>query len=371
MKSWSRTIPFTKNDNRTEVWTNNITNKKHTVKVTLGKPMDILSLKSDIIENFRVSVRKVKEPAIALFSNEKNLEPIDFCVVCGGSKSIPCFSVYGATYVQCTECSHCYLTKHLTEEALNEFYVENTNYSSTYTNKEAAQLRLKQVAKPKAKWVIEQYEKVYGRKPVSILDVGAGGGHFVKACRDLGIKADGLELSESSRKFCKEVFNVELIKADFLRENNKFGVDYEIITFWGLIEHVKEPLKMLKTASKMLDNNKGLVVAAVPRWDCFGTTVQEAFKDTIIRHLSPLTHIHCFTDLSLATAFEESEFEIVAAWYLGMDAYELIIQLSNHLNDRKVIEELGGYIPKFQKQFDLSRLSDEMVFVGKSVSKNE
>jgi len=47
-----------------------------------------------------------------------------------------------------------------------------------------------------------------------------------------------------------------------------------------------------------------------------------------------------------------------------MDAYELVTQIAHLLNDNKVIQEMGGYIPTFQDRLDLARLSDEMVFAG-------
>jgi hypothetical protein len=122
---------------------------------------------------------------------------------------------------------------------------------------------------------------------------------------------------------------------------------------------------MLNAASKILLGKEGLVITEVPRWDCLSSAVQSVFFNSIVRHLDPLGHINCFTDSSLATAFKESNFDIVAAWYFGMDAYELFTQISYLLNKNKVIKEMGEYIPEFQGRLDLARLSDEMVFVGK------
>ena len=90
--------------------------------------------------------------------------------------------------------------------------------------------------------MIKHFEKVYGRKPKAILDVGAGSGHFVYACKQLGIRADGIELSNSGRQFSKNVFGVELMDADFYSQWEQFS-DYEVISFWGVIEHTPFPTK--------------------------------------------------------------------------------------------------------------------------------
>ena len=122
---------------------------------------------------------------------------------------------------------------------------------------------------------------------------------------------------------------------------------------------------MLNAASKMISGKRGLVITEVPRWDSFSTAIQNAFPNSIVRHLDPLGHINCFTDTSLATAYKMNNLDIVAAWYFGMDAYELVIQISYLLNENKVIKELKPYISNFQNRLDLAMLSDGMVFAGK------
>ena len=77
-----------------------------------------------------------------------------------------------------------------------------------------------------------------------------------------------------------------------------------------------------------------------------------------------MDHIQCFSDSSLATAFSLSGYDIVAAWYFGMDMYELVTQLSYILGNNKVLDVMREKIPLFQKRLDLAKLSDFMVFVG-------
>ena len=55
---------------------------------------------------------------------------------------------------------------------------------------------------------------------------------------------------------------------------------------------------------------------------------------------------------------------VISAWYFGMDAYELVTQLSYKLKDNKIIESLNEMIPSIQRQIDLGYLSDNMVFAG-------
>lgn len=367
MKKWSRIIPFESGNKQEENWVykDSKTEKRYNVEVTLGKPINILSLKLNMVEDFSSNVARIRDSRISLFKKD-NLQRVDLCPICKckTKDTREILNVYGAKYAKCSNCFHYFIKERPKKKDLEEFYSKDTQYQSTYADKRTTETRVQQVAIPKAKWVIRHFERIYRRKPKSILDVGAGSGHFVHACRNLGIMTTGVELSKTGRSFCKENFGFELVNKDFIEEWKAF-TDYEIITFWGVIEHVPYPLEMLNAASMILSGKEGLVIVEVPRWNCFSSAVQSVFSNSIVRHLDPLGHINCFTDSSLATAFKESNFDITAAWYFGMDAYELITQISYLLNENKVIQKMGEYIPAFQDRLDLARLSDEVVFAGK------
>lgn len=368
MREWLRIVPFEAKNIQVETWISKDpkAERRYNVEVTLGKPIDILSLKLNMIENFSAKVTQIRDSRISLFKKKDNLERVNLCPICKTQMrdNRPILNVYGARYHQCKNCSHYFVIERPTRKALEDFYSKDSHYQSTYADKRTTKTRVQQVAIPKAKWIIKQFERIYGRKPKSILDVGGGSGHFVYACRNLGIMADGIEISENGRRFCKKNFGFELINKDF-REEWKAFTNYEVITFLGVIEHVPYPLEMLKAASMTLVGKEGLIAVEVPRWNCFSTAIQTEFFHSIVRHLDPLGHINSFTDSSLATAFEICKFEIVAAWYFGMDTYELVTQLSYLLNNNKVIRDIGKCIPAFQNAIDLAKLSDEMVFVGK------
>ena len=209
-----------------------------------------------------------------------------------------------------------------------------------------------------------QFKKLYGRRPRTVLDVGTGSGHFVYACRQLGMKADGIELSGPSIDFCRKNFKIELKPVDFTRQWRNF-LDADIVTFWGGIEHVPDPTIFLKTAHKVLGKKEGFVIAEVPRWDSISTAMQSLFPESVVRHLDPLGHAHIFTDTSLVTVFKRSGIAPVAAWYFGMDAYEKIIQMSHLLRNENLIKRLNKKINFLQDTFDKNHLSDMLVLAGR------
>lgn len=341
--------------------------KKSKVEVTLGKATDLLRLKSNIVADFAVNSKKMNQLRQELLFSKNRLRRVTSCPVCSFSakRARPRLTIYGLTYVQCPNCSHCFCDRMLTKTALERFYSQSVKYQSTWTDRKTAEIRLNQVAVPKVKWLLRHFRKLYHGRPRAILDVGAGSGHFVAACRQQGLQADGLELSQSGREFCRRQFGFDLLNGDFVKDWRSLPPDYEVVTFWGVIEHTLRPPDMLRAAAHLLRDKKGLVVAEVPRWNSFGTVVQTVFTDTVARHLDPLGHINCFTDESLGTAFARSGFKVTAAWYFGMDAYELLVQLSHLLGDTGLIDQFGRrLLPVLQQRIDLVKLSDKVVFAG-------
>lgn len=368
MNNWTRITSFEPSHKKSETWifNNGNTEKKHAVDVTFGKPVNILSLKLNMAEDYTAHVAQVKNSRTTLFS-ANDLDHLTGCPICNHPAQLAqeIFSVYGAPYFQCPSCAHYFIKSRPSKKALEHFYSADKSYQMTYADPRTTETRVQQVATPKVKWMIEQYEKEFGTKPKRILDVGAGSGHFVYACRQLGLHAEGVEISESGRDFSKNVLEVELHNIDFIAEFDKLEAIYDVITFWGVIEHVPNPMEMLAAAYKLMGKHDGLVIAEVPRWDCLGSSLQAQFTDSIVRHLDPLGHINCFTDSSLATAFQHNKFNIVSAWYFGMDMYELITQLSYLRKDDSIIEELKRIIPTMQQDIERARFSDEMVIAGR------
>jgi hypothetical protein len=106
------------------------------------------------------------------------------------------------------------------------------------------------------------------------------------------------------------------------------------------------------------------LVVEVPRFDCFGSAVQEQFPTTVARHLCPTSHVNVFSDGSVAEALYRSGFKPVAAWYFGMDAYELLVQLSLHSHDGDIIHQLAHLIPPLQASLDSGLLCDDLLIAA-------
>lgn len=369
--NWKRTVSFKPENFQTENWVfeDGGKTKEYSVEVSLGKPIDILSLKIQKAADFKTKVDSVRASRNQVYTHKQNLEDVLACPVCSAPsrETKPMLTIHSAVYSQCQKCWHVYILTKPTDAYLAEFYKTNTEYQQTYADRSTHADRLKWISKPKAEYVLAEYKKHYGRLPKKVLDIGAGSGHFVYQLKQMGIDCQGVEISKPGIDFAEEVFGVELLDLNFIKEAEKFKCD--MVTFWGLIEHVSQPVAMLEAARRAL-GSQGMVVAEVPRWESLSTAVHAASPDSVVRHLDPMDHIQCFTDASLGTAFVLGGFDIISAWYFGMDAYELLSQVSYSTGQDVVMEKWGNRIPLLQEHLDQGRLTDFVLFVGLPAKKN-
>ena len=336
------------------------------MKIQYGKSTDLFGLKQNHLSGFNSQVSRYRKLCNKFLKNKANTENVLKCSLCGlhSSKAKPDVIIHGTTYYACPQCDLRFLKKRLSKIASDKFYSSDETLSFTHRDPKLTEKRISEIVMPKALWAVEKFKDIYGRNPKKIVDVGAGGGQFVYAAQKLGLEAYGVEPNEPSRTYCKKTFGINLEPTDFLMYAKK-NSDIDIITFWMVLEHVPDFMNFFKAARNMFTSKKqGLLIVEVPRWSSLDTAVQRAFPDSVNRHLFPLSHIRIFSDSSLANAFVKSGFTPKAAWYFGMDMYELTMQLARLAGENKIISQLGPVLLGLQPILDQGMLSDTMVFAG-------
>jgi len=101
-----------------------------------------------------------------------------------------------------------------------------------------------------------------------ILDVGAGGGHFLYWANKHGFSGAGVELNErtasSARVHGLTIFNGTLAETVEEMGNRKF----DIVTLGEIIEHVNSPRELVRSSKEVLKES-GFILITTPNLDCF------------------------------------------------------------------------------------------------------
>jgi 2-polyprenyl-3-methyl-5-hydroxy-6-metoxy-1,4-benzoquinol methylase len=96
----------------------------------------------------------------------------------------------------------------------------------------------------------------------TVLDVGAGIGLLCRAARELGLEATGVEPSSWAVKMASALEGVEVLQGSYPHPALQ-GRRFDILTLIDVIEHVTDPLGLLRNLAAAL-NPGGILVVTTP-----------------------------------------------------------------------------------------------------------
>jgi 2-polyprenyl-3-methyl-5-hydroxy-6-metoxy-1,4-benzoquinol methylase len=323
-----------------------------------GKPLDLARLKVDV---------KRKEEAQLLERRAKELLDLPLetvkCFVCGSEDNELVTSIFGFEYVQCRNCSHVYVRGLPDFSKVDETYRSNLYdkfVSSIYTNKNVSNFRVENIAKPKVRFVSE-FCKAKGKW----LDLGCGTGEVVKAAKDLGWNATGIDRNKSEVDFGKDNYGVQIVCGNA----NSFErmEEFDVISIFNVLEHLTNPKELLENVSSKSKEDVILVVE-VPNFDSVSTFTQLFFRKNINRHMVPFLHVQFYTLASIKRLLDETGFELVGKWVFGQDFFELLTNiclLKPEFSKSKLYKYLMRKLNDLQLVFDRDEKSDNLLLVAR------
>ena len=86
-------------------------------------------------------------------------------------------------------------------------------------------------------------------KGLKILDMGCGNGDFIKYCNSLGMKASGMTISKEQVLHLKNQ-GLDVHEGSYRELQPQFIGKYDIVTFWGSIEHITQAYPCSKSGEE-------------------------------------------------------------------------------------------------------------------------
>lgn len=106
-------------------------------------------------------------------------------------------------------------------------------------------------------------EKISGKDPGSILDIGCGTAHFLHEMHKAGWETKGIEPDKNAREFAAKRFGLEINGPEYLNSLCEQAREFDVITLWHSLEHIHDLTGTLVKLRKMLRSG-GLLVVALP-----------------------------------------------------------------------------------------------------------
>ena len=138
--------------------------------------------------------------------------------------------------------------------------------------------------------------------PGRLLDVGCGAGDFLAVAVAAGYEAEGIDVSEAAAEICREK-GLKARSGDLLEED--FDDRFDVITLWDVVEHLRDPIAVLRRAGELLRPG-GLLFAKVPAFGDLSVRLSATFPRFAGLLLGAPSHVQYFTKSTLKTAVERA-----------------------------------------------------------------
>jgi 2-polyprenyl-3-methyl-5-hydroxy-6-metoxy-1,4-benzoquinol methylase len=182
------------------------------------------------------------------------------CPVCNVDDSVWVFEKAGFDFVKCRHCGLLHVNPQLTAEIQDSIYKQSK--TADYWIK--VQKKTKEQswnAEKKYLPALQELRRIYP-KGGKLLDVGCSIGQFLTLARDYDWDVQGVELNADAAAIARSDYGLRVYEKK-LEEVGFADGEFDIVTLWGVLEHLTDPNDMLQTIRRVLKKD-GLVLFFVP-----------------------------------------------------------------------------------------------------------
>ncbi len=200
----------------------------------------------------------------------------------------------------------------------SEDYISHSNTNKTFIDKVYQRVRSFTIKK-KVKLInsFNSEEKI-------ILDIGAGTGDFLLACKKNNWKITGIEPNENARAIANSKINkkdsnskifdkVEDVLNNTQSPNSKI---FDVITMWHVLEHVPNLTEYVSQLKSLLKPN-GTLIIAVPNFKSYDATYYEKFWAAY----DVPRHLWHFSRKAITDLFRKEKMIVVEILPMKFDSY--------------------------------------------------
>ena len=249
---------------------------------------------------------------------------------------------FGVNFYQCKFCNHINGGSKDDLKFNKWLYQSNSGKNYGYTYFSDYKKRVKNIYFPKVKFL-----KDVLKKKISLLDIGSGGGHFLKALENTKISAYGVEpnkklvkLGNSYLKKNKLIFSSMNNIKKIIRDEKKSNV----LSLIGVLEHLSDPNEIISTFYK---SKIKYLFLTLPLFS-ISSYFENNYKNVFPRVLSG-AHTHLYTKKSIEFMIKKNKLKIVGSWWFGSDIadlYRMIIVTSKNNKNNNYAKDLDSRLLK-------------------------
>lgn len=159
-----------------------------------------------------------------------------------------------------------------------------------------------------------------------LLDIGTGTGYFINYLSKNGYNVAGIEINEKARKFALDEFGLSVSSPDTLF-TEEIGKDFDIITFWHVLEHIYNLDDVIRACIGKLNDN-GKIVIALPNNQSFDA---KYYGEYWAAYDVP-RHLWHFSPKSLENFMNNHNLKLIDSKVLPLDPFYISIISAQYKN---------------------------------------
>jgi len=276
-------------------------------------PVDRTNLRGDDFYNKKTNAIK-KE--LSLVNNKHGWQDRKTCPVCLSNDYKVEFASFGIDIIACQKCTLRYTAKVPFDP--NDVY-NDMAYFNIIQNScvDFHEYRKKRFGKDRVQLIINQLGNIRGKK---LLDIGSGSGYFLECAIEAGAECTGIEAGGHLREWSQKRLGVSIMKDDI--DEMPSNMLFDIITMFDVIEHVLDPVALMKSVCQHLTLS-GIVVVFTPNFDSIGIKYMKEKSNLIF----PTGHLTYFTNKSMNCLLEKVDLKLAYFETCGMDIADILCYL--------------------------------------------
>jgi len=223
------------------------------------------------------------------------------CPVCDVDDSTWVFSKAGFDFVKCRHCGLLHVNPQLTASTQDSIYKQ----SKTAEHWIKVQKKNKEQswnADHKYLPALSELASLYPQRG-KLLDVGCSIGQFLTLARDAGWSVQGIELNADAAAIARRDYGLSIIEKK-IEEAGLDDGEFDVVTLWGVFEHLTDPNGMLKSVRRILKKD-GLVLFFVPNGHSLIIRLSREHNSTV----SGRAHLWYFTPATMEKILQKNGFE--------------------------------------------------------------
>lgn len=256
------------------------------------------------------------------------------CIVCSSNLSQPLYRGID----KCSNCGHVFADLSLSSEKLFEIYQKSyffgDEYSDYVSDKRVVQKNFQLRLKTLTKFLKPERHR-------SLFEIGCAYGFFLELAQSRFAQVQGIDITEDGIRYAKQQLNLDVIQADFL-DYDLSDRTIDVACMWDTIEHLANPHLYIEKLSKHMEKGALLAITTGDIESFNARTRKEQW-----RLIHPPTHIHYFSQKSLAQLLNNYGYEVIYSRYCGfyrsLDnvAYNILVLRWKQPKLYKILEKIG------------------------------